>query len=43
MESIKDLPEEQVRQLMKEACTYVSMKLAEVESKAQFRREIHYE
>jgi len=43
MESIKDLPEEQVQQLMKEACAYASMKLAEVESKAQFRREIHYE
>ena len=28
---------------MKEACSYASVKLAEVESKAQFRREIHYE
>jgi hypothetical protein len=43
MESLKNLPPEQVQQLMKEACAYASMKLAEVESKAQFRREIHYE
>jgi hypothetical protein len=43
MEELKKLPAEQAQQLMKEACAYASMKLAEVESKAQFRREIHYE
>lgn len=43
MEDLKKLPAEEAQQLMKEACAYASMKLAEVESKAQFRREIHYE
>ena len=43
LEDLKNLPPEQVRELMKEACAYASMKLAEVESKAQFRQEIHYE
>ncbi len=43
LESLKELPPEQARQLMQEACSYASMKLAEVESKARFRQDIHYE
>ncbi len=42
--SRKDLPElseELVKQLMKEACMYASLKLAEVQAKSQFRDEIH--
>ncbi len=37
------LPIEQVRQLMTEACTYASLRLAEIEARSQFRRKIHYE
>jgi len=43
LEALKQLPEETAHQLMREACSYASMKLAEVESKAQFRQEIHYD
>jgi hypothetical protein len=40
-EDLKKLPEEEARQLMKEACTYASGKLAEVEIKAQFVQGLH--
>ena len=43
LEDLKSLPPEEAQRLMKEASSYASMKLAEVESKAQFRREIHYD
>ena len=43
LEDLKNLPPEEAQRLMKEACSYASVKLAEVESKAQFSREIHYE
>jgi hypothetical protein len=43
LDDLKNLPPDEAQTLMKEACAYASMKLAEVESKAQFRREIHYE
>lgn len=43
LEDLKNLPPAEAQALMKEACAYASMKLAEVESKAHFRREIHYE
>ena len=36
------LPTEQARKLMVEACSYASMKLAEVESRAKFVQHIHY-
>ena len=39
-EDLHQLPEEKVRELMKEACTYASLRLAELESKSQFREEI---
>jgi hypothetical protein len=43
IEDLKNMPPEEAQQLMKEASTYASAKLAEVESKAQFKREIHYD
>jgi hypothetical protein len=40
-QNLQKLPEELVNQLMKEACMYASLKLAEVQAKSQFREEIH--
>jgi hypothetical protein len=43
---LKDLqsqPKNEVKRLMTEACTYSSFKLAELESKAKFRKKIHFE
>lgn len=37
------LPTELVRQLMTEACTYASLRLAEINARSQFQRKIHYE
>jgi hypothetical protein len=39
-EDLKKLPKETAKVLMKEACMYASLKLAEVESRAHFRKEI---
>jgi len=41
-DDLQDLPPEQAKALMQEACRYASLKLAEVESKTKFRKEIHY-
>jgi len=41
LEDLKGLPDEQARQLRKEASTFASNKLAEVELKAQFMRVLH--
>ena len=41
LEDLKDLPEAEARQLKAEASTYASNKLAEVELKAHFVRELH--
>ena len=41
LEELKDLPEADARQLKTEASTYASNKLAEVELKAHFVRELH--
>jgi hypothetical protein len=40
-ENLKNLPPADARQLMKEASTYASNKLAEVELKAHFVKELH--
>jgi hypothetical protein len=40
-EALQMLPEEIRKRLMKEACTFASLKLAEVQAKSQFREEIH--
>ncbi len=39
-DNLHKLPEELVKQLMREACMYASLKLAEVQAKSQFREEI---
>jgi hypothetical protein len=39
-EALHKLPQEQAKQLMKEACMYASLKLAEVQARSQFRDEI---
>lgn len=39
---LQELPKEEVKRLMTEACTYSSFKLAELESRAKFREKIHY-
>jgi hypothetical protein len=40
-EEVKKLPEMESRQLMKEASTYASSKLAEVELRAHFVQDLH--
>jgi hypothetical protein len=42
LSNLQALPEREARRLMREACRYASLKLAEVESRAQLRKEIHY-
>lgn len=42
LSDLQALPEREARRLMREACKYASLKLAEVESRAQLRKEIHY-
>lgn len=42
LEDLKDLPKEEIKRLMTEACSYSSFKLAELESRAKFREKIHY-
>ncbi len=41
LDDLKKLPEAEARLLMKEASTYASGKLAEVEVKAHFMQELH--
>jgi hypothetical protein len=41
-EDLITLPIEQVRQLMCEACRYASLRLAEIEARAQLHGKIHY-
>jgi hypothetical protein len=41
LEDLKKLPEEAAKQLMKEASTFASSKLADVEVKARFVKELH--
>ena len=40
-ESLGRLPKDDMQRLMREACKYASLKLAEVESRAKFRHEIN--
>jgi hypothetical protein len=42
LDSLHQLPPEKAKELMKEACLYASLKLAELESKAKFREEIRF-
>ncbi len=41
LEDLKKLPEAEAKQLMKEASTYASGKLAELEERAHFLQELH--
>jgi hypothetical protein len=41
LDELQDLPEMESRQLMKEASTYVSTRLAEVELKAHLVQDLH--
>jgi hypothetical protein len=41
LDDLKKMPEAEARQLMKEASTYASGKLAEVEVKAHLMQELH--
>lgn len=40
LDNLHTLPEDEAKELMIEACRYASLKLAEVESRAQFRQDI---
>ena len=40
-DSLKILPDEVARQIMKEASTYASGKLSEIEIRARFTRDLH--
>ena len=42
MEDLAQLPQEKAQQLMREACQYAALKLAEVEAKGHFRKKIHF-
>ena len=42
-EDLRNLPREEAKRLMKEACQYASLKLTEIEAKAGFRRKIRYD
>jgi hypothetical protein len=41
LKDLHELPEEQAKALMTEACEYASLRLAQVESTAHFRDKIH--
>ena len=41
MEDLHKLPADQASALMKEACSYASLKLADIEAKSIFRKTIH--
>lgn len=41
IEDLRGLPKDKTRQLMIAACNYASLKLAEIESRAKFRQDIH--
>ena len=42
-QDLRNLPKEQAHALMVKACQFASLKLAEVESRAQFRQKIKFE
>ena len=43
LKNIQTLPTDLAKQLMREACTFASLKLAEIEALSQFRNKIHYD
>ncbi len=42
LEDLPQLPRDQAKQLMREACQYAALKLAEVEAKGHLRKKIHF-
>jgi hypothetical protein len=42
LKGMRELPEEQAKKLLTEACAYASLKLAEVEAKSHFREKIRF-
>lgn len=40
LSSLKNLPKKKASSLMKEACRYAALKLAEIEARSKFRRKI---
>lgn len=40
---LRKLSKEEAKKLMKDACMYASLKLAEIEAKVSFRQKIQYE
>ena len=42
-QGLRELPEEQVRTLMSEACYYASLKLAEIEARSLFGKKIRFD
>jgi len=42
LEDLARLPRDEARQLMREACQYAALKLAEVEAKGHLRKKIHF-
>jgi hypothetical protein len=42
LEDLARLPQAEAQQLMREACQYAGLKLAEVEAKGHFRKKIHF-
>jgi hypothetical protein len=42
LEDLARLPQEKAQQLMRAACHYAALKLAEVEAKGHLRKKIHF-
>lgn len=42
LSDLKYLPKQQADKLMKEACRYATLKLAEIEARSKFRRKIDF-
>jgi hypothetical protein len=43
LENLQTLPADLAKELMTAACTYASLKLAEIEARSQFQHKIRYE
>lgn len=43
LEDMKKLPRSRVKLLMTQACTFASLRLAEIEARSQFRQKTHFE
>jgi len=42
-EDLKRLPRKKSKELMSQACTFASLRLAEIEARSKFRRKTHFE